>query len=304
MSILSDKEFLKNKRVKFFTRSFNLKLYRYSCGLYDGLSDIPVVRLTDQSADGYFYTMLAYKDCDIAINVDEDAFIVNIEAVLELADYVVEKGYANAGCPDGGGFCPRSGNPIVTNPFFNIFNLELIRTKFSKADIKSTHYPDIKQRLIAEFPPELLITRYDLDRYEYEPYYQFFIWLAANFKTLYLPSKVHSDGISTILLDNGGKELCMHSWFARFYNMPTIFVKLVQSDKGRQKQRIDRLIHEAYAIRNLPLPGFNLSDYIQFFLDSIIRWIIKVPQRIARWPYKLRRKLAAFSSSIYSSTNK
>lgn len=293
MSILSDKEYIKNKRVKFFTRSFDLKLYRYSCGLYNGLSDIPVVRLTDQSADGYFYTMLSDTECDIAINVDEDAFIVNIEAVLELANLVVEKGYANAGCPDGGGFCPRSGNPIVTNPFFNIFNLELIRTKFSKAGVKSVHYPDIKKQLIESFPPERLITKYDFDRYEYEPYYQFFFWLAANFNTLYLPSKRHCDGISTILLDNNGNELCMHSWFARFYNMPTIFVKLIQSDRGRQKQRIDRLIHEAYSIRNIPLPSFNIFDYLQFFSNNIIRWIIKVPQRISRWPYKLKRKLTA-----------
>lgn len=296
MSILSDKEYLRNKRVKFFTRSFNLKLYRYSCGLYNGLSDIPIVRLTDQSADGYFYTMLSDTECDIAINVDEDAFIVNIEAVLELANQVVEKGYANAGCPDGGGFCPRSGNPIVTNPFFNIFNLELIRTKFSKADVKSVHYPDIKKRLIENFPTERLITKYDFDRYEYEPYYPFFFWLAANFNTLYLPSKRHSDGISTILLDNDGNELCMHSWFARFYSMPTIFVKLIQSDRGRQKQRIDRLIHEAYSIRNIPLPNFSLFDYLRFFSNSIIRWIIKVPQRVSRWPYKLKRKLAALKN--------
>lgn len=44
-------------RIKIFCRSFDLKLYRYSRGLYEQLG-IPVVRLTDQSADGYFYTML------------------------------------------------------------------------------------------------------------------------------------------------------------------------------------------------------------------------------------------------------
>ena len=38
-------------KIKFFTRSFDLRLYRCSKGLYEGLG-YPLVRLTDCSADG------------------------------------------------------------------------------------------------------------------------------------------------------------------------------------------------------------------------------------------------------------
>lgn len=211
--------------------------------------------------------------------------------MFALVDRVVEGGYANAGCPDGGGWCPRSGNPIVTNPFFNVFNLALIRTKFSSSAVKAFSYPDHKEEMVAAFPPERLETRYTFDRYEYEPYYPFFLWLAYNFKTLYLPSRRHEDGISTILLDEQGRTLCMHSWFARFYTTPSWAVKFFEPERGRQKARIDALIHEAYEERALALPQFHLLDQCAFFGNKVIRWIIKVPQRISRWPYKIKRKL-------------
>src|SRR5574344_1345122 len=119
-----------NYRIKIFTRSFSLELYSLAKPLFATMG-IPIVRLTDQTADGYFYTMLSDLDCDVAVNIDEDCFVVNPQAILDLAQVVVENDYANAGCPDGGSGCPRGGNPIVTNPFFNVLNLKLIRTKFT-----------------------------------------------------------------------------------------------------------------------------------------------------------------------------
>ena len=72
---------------------------------------------------------------------------------------MVIHGYANAGCPDGGGGCPRAGNPLVTNPFFNVFNLELIRTKFiSKKDVQAFHYESVKQEMKSQFPMDMLET--------------------------------------------------------------------------------------------------------------------------------------------------
>lgn len=277
-------------RIKIFTRSFDLHLYSYSRGLYSMLG-IPVVRLTDQTADGYFYTMLADMDCDIAINIDEDAFLVSPDAMMELVKTVIEGGYANAGCPDGGGFCPRGGNPIVTNPFFNVFNLKLIRTRFSKAAVKSFSYPEVRNRMVDAFPKERLETKWDFDRYDYEPYYPFFFWLAYNFKTLYLPSARHEDGISTVLLTPDGQVICRHSWFARFYNTPDWAVRFFEPERGRQKARIDALIHETYADRGLKVPEFGVADHLAFLFNKVVRWTIKVPQRISRWPYKLKKKL-------------
>jgi len=252
--------------VYIFSRSFDLRLYRLSKGLYDGIECNGVRRMTDCSADGYFLRMLEDKECDIAINIDEDAFITDPQAVNDLVALMLEKGYANIGCADAGDGLPRSGNPLVTNPFFNIFNLNLIRSKFDKEALK----------------------QYDEG---IEPYYRFFLWMADNFEILYLPSERHKDGISTILRDSQGRMVCQHSWFARFYTMPSCVVRLIQPSCGMQKSRIDALIGESYAFRQMPLPHFGVADSMAFAANKLIRWIIKVPQRISRWPHKLIRKI-------------
>ena len=279
-----------NLKIKIFCRSFDLRLYRLSKAFYEGMG-FPCVRLTDQSADGYFYTMLKDKECDIAINVDEDCFVTNPAAVMELVDFVVKNGYANAGCPDGG-LNMRAGNPLVTNPFFNIFDLRLIRTKFSREAVKSFRYADHKEAMIAAFDVDALGGNYTFDRPQViEPYYQFFLWLAANFKTLYLPSEKHADGVSTLLYDPQGRELCAHSWLSRFYSVPSIVVRLFQRNAGKQKERIDALIRYAAAERGgeVVLPKEHWYNTLQFTADKCVRWLIKVPQRIVAWPAKYRR---------------
>ena len=82
---------LNGVRLKIFTRSFDLQLYSYVRELFRCF-DVPIVRLTDQTADGYFYTMLKDTECDVAINIDEDAFVVNPEAVIDLVEFVIANG--------------------------------------------------------------------------------------------------------------------------------------------------------------------------------------------------------------------
>ena len=258
-------------RIKIFTRSFDLRLYRLAKGLFRDWKDadgnpIPCVRLTDQSADGYFYTMLRDRECDVAINIDEDAFIVDPQAVLDLVGVLLEGGYANIGCSDGDE-ATTGRDPVVTNPFFNVFNLQLIRSKFDRK--KLVRRPD--------------------DR---EPYYPFFHWMAASFPTCYLPCRKHADGITTVALDGQGRILCLHTWFSRFYSMPSWIVRRIEPTQRTQRTRIDAVIREAYALRGLPIPTFSLTDRLAFAGNKAIRWLIKVPQRIARWPYKLKRKIA------------
>ena len=258
-------------RIKIFTRSFDLRLYRLANGLFCDWKDaegrpIPCVRLTDQSADGYFYTMLRDTDCDVAVNVDEDAFILDPDAVLALVDTLLEGGYANIGCSDGDP-ATTGRDKTVTNPFFNILNLSLIRTRFDRS---------LMQRRLEDA----------------EPYYPFFHWMAATFPTLYLPARRHADGTTTVALDPQGRELCLHTWFSRFYSMPSWIVRRIEPEQGTQKARIDAVIREAYGRRGLPLPVFGLGDRLAFAGNKAVRWIIKVPQRVSRWPYKLKRRLA------------
>lgn len=254
-------------RVKIFTRSFDLRLYRCSRGLYDMLG-IPVVRLTDKSADGYFRAMLRDEDCDIAVNIDEDAFVVGPQALLDLIRTVEREDYANAGCRDSGEALPRSGDPAVTNPFFNILNLRLIRSRLDWHKLR----------------------RHDTDL---EPYYPLFRWMAEEFETLYLPAAKHPDGISTILYDPENRAICMHSWFARFYSMPAWVSGRIQKGLAdAQRGRIDALMQEAYRLRGMDVPSFGRRDRLTFALDGIARWCIKIPQRITRWPGKLHRRIS------------
>lgn len=281
-------------RIKIFCRSFDLKLYRLSKGLYESWG-FPCVRLTDQSADGYFYTMLKHTDCDIAINIDEDCFITNKQAVLDLVNYVIDQKIANAGCPDGGTWCPRGGNPLITNPFFNVFNLNLIREKFSKQAIQDYDYGQYRSQLESAFPQEFLYKDrpYNFDNSRYlEPYYPFFLWMAGNMKTLYLHNERYSDGWTTILHNHKGEEMCRHTWLARFYSMPSFIVKHWQPTAGAQQRRIDVVIDYAYQIQNIEKPNFGFFDKLSFTGNKIIRWCIKVPQRIMGWPKKLKRKLS------------
>ncbi len=277
-------------RIKFFCRSFDLRLYTLSKRFYEDLG-YPCVRLTDQSADGYFYTILDDTACDIAINVDEDCFLLDPQAVLRLVDYVVANGYASAGCPDGGEELPRSGNPIVTNPFFNIFDLRQIRTKFSREAVRRFRYTDRKAEMIAAFDASSLGGHYTFDRPAViEPYYAFFLWLADNFTTLYLTPRRHTDGIATILYDPAGNALCAHAWFARFYAIPSMVVRLFQPNAGKQKARIDALIaFSAEACgKDLP-PKERWQDSLRYAFDKCVRYLIKGPQRIAAWPAKYHR---------------
>lgn len=279
--------------IKIFCRSFDLKLYRLSKGLYESWG-FPCVRLTDQSADGYFLTMLKHTDCDIAINVDEDCFITNKQAVLDLVDYVVKNQIANAGCPDGGGWCPRGGNPLVTNPFFNVFNLKLIRERFSTQAVKEYDYRKYRSQLESSFPIEFLYNGrpYCFDNSKYlEPYYPFFLWMAGNVKTLYLHNKRGEDGWTTILFNHKGEEMCRHTWLARFYSVPPFIVKHWQPTAGAQQQRINTVINDAYQLQQMEKPEFGFLDKISFIGNKIIRWCIKIPQRIAGWPKKIMRHL-------------
>lgn len=272
-------------RIKFYCRSFNKELYQLSKRLYED-AGYPCVRLTDQTADGYFFRMLEDETCDIAINVDEDCFIADLGAVLALARKVETEGWVNAGCSDAGPGVPRKGDAVVTNPFFNVFNLHLIRKSWNA------------YRLI----PELRKDSYK----GIEPYYNFFHWMVKTFpgKTLYLDNQKYVDRVTTMLfppIDSQAESsatddrcpFCLHTWFARQYT-PSILTRLFEGNdlKGvNHHQRIDAVIDEAYCRRGMRRPSYTALHQLGFMFDASLRWAVKIPQRIAGWPNKIKRKL-------------
>ena len=198
--------------VKVFTRSINYELYRMS-GRCLGL-DLPRMRLVNTTADGYFFRMLEDTSCDWAINVDEDAFVVNADAILGLLDYMKQNGYVNAGMSDG--ILVRPCNPAITNPFFNILNLSAIREKFDMEEIKGFDYLRHRDHILAKLPQKLRQMGEDrLSMTQEEPFYNFFFWLAYHFPTLYLDAEMHPDGISAVLKNHQGEPMLYHSWFSR-----------------------------------------------------------------------------------------
>lgn len=284
-------------RIKFYCRSFSKELYTLSSRLYEA-AGYPCVRLTDQTADGYFVTMLSDLDCDVAINVDEDCFITDLDAVLALAEKVVAEQWVNIGCSDDGVGCPRGGHPLVTNPFFNVFNLRLIRTRWqgkqTLAEIQKFDFAAHRDELRAHFDSlslsrEMFRDRLFFDNADNEPYYNFFFWLVLQFpgQTHYLDNCKHTDGVTTSLY------FCLHTWFARFYHPFRITYLFEGNNLGiDHERRIDAIIDEAYAARHLSRPQFGSTDRMNFFFDGLQRWSVKIPQRIANWPNKLRRRFS------------
>ncbi|MCL1868555.1 MAG: hypothetical protein FWF72_06410 [Paludibacter sp.] len=217
---------LSDYKIIIFTRSMNAKLFELSS---DSIS-LPFkhIRMKNTTALGYFYDLLKY-DVDYAINIDEDAFVFDNERLLLLLKYCISNNYVNCGFPDGGVLDVRHENPIVTNPFFNIFDVKKINEKLDYQLIENF---DFKKYDYESYSPKHLFSGSDY-KYSYnpDPYYPFFLWLNMNFKCLYLNATTYkeNDGYTTILEDNQGKPFLYHTWFSRFYEKNPIHTKRINN---------------------------------------------------------------------------
>lgn len=182
-------------------------------------------RMIFTTADGYLYKLLD-NNVDFVINIDEDAFVIDNQKLEKLLQYVIDNNYINCGMPDGGVVDIRKHNPLVTNPFFNILNVKEIRKQFDVKEIiknYSSHNPEFEKYS----PYHLMKNKFAYDYFE--PYNPFFVWLATNFKTLYLDAEVHTDGLSTILKDHLNQPFLLHSWYSRFYGVDQMHTKRINN---------------------------------------------------------------------------
>lgn len=203
---------LSNYKVAIFTRSMNYRLFKLS----KNTIKLPFkhYRFTFTSAQGYLYDILKY-DIDYAINIDEDAFVIDNYALLELLKYCVSNKVVNCGVRDGGILTIRHGNPLVTNPFFNIFDVKTIKKHFSQGNISKFLNQEIDYKLLL---PNNLPFEYNLSN-DYEPFYPFFLWLNVNFKVYYLNAEQHHDGFTTIVYNHLNHKIIYHSWYSRVYGL-------------------------------------------------------------------------------------
>ncbi|MCL2597330.1 MAG: hypothetical protein FWD66_06680 [Paludibacter sp.] len=217
---------LSEYKILIFTRSMNSKLFKM-CS--DAIT-VPFkhIKVKYSSPLGYFYDLLKY-DIDYAINIDEDAFVFDNQRLESLLKYCIANNYVNCGFPDGGVLSIRKQNPIVTNPFFNIFDVKKIKERLNYKAIENF---DFKRFDYEKYAPKHLFTGSDYEySYNPDPYYPFFLWLNMNFKCLYLSAATYdkNDGYTTILNDHQGQPFLYHTWFSRFYEQNTIHNKRINN---------------------------------------------------------------------------
>ncbi len=126
-----------NLEINIITRSKNKNLYNEMIKRFNYNYDNKI-RFTNfqgfgDAATEYIYHILV-NDYDWVINIDEDCFVFDEYELLMLLNYMKNNNYDYCGIPDGGVCIHRFHNPLVMNPFFNIFNVKKIREKIKNVD--------------------------------------------------------------------------------------------------------------------------------------------------------------------------
>lgn len=205
-------------RVAIATRSMSLELYHLSGEFLNfeepqlnGPYEWTRYRIIGTSALDYFQQLLKL-DADWVVNIDEDAFLFDPQALIDLIEAMEHGGYSACGMPDGGVVPIRRHHPIACNAFFNIFDMRRVRRVWTDwQHAAESPYQTEFARFMAPFA-----NRGPAAFDDFEPYYGlFFSILAANQKILYLEGEEWNDGISTLLKTPSGAPFLLHAWYAR-----------------------------------------------------------------------------------------
>lgn len=198
--------------------------------------DWKYIRVMESGADSYLDFLIDEEyDTKWVFNLDEDCFLINHQAVENLVSYLQSNDYDYCGIQDGGSIPVRIHNPLVSNPFFNLFNTEKINhvekdyydREYNPAEIAEKYSHFIKHKN----------GRYEFDLFE--PFYRQFFWLLENgFKPFFMNARPFDEekylviapllrvipyyNSPTMLLDHNNEELALHTWHSRFYNYPNI----------------------------------------------------------------------------------
>lgn len=228
--------------IKIVTNYQSDELYSISKSFYE---DLEYEKIGINGSNGFYsFNFLNYvisnndfKDIDFMIYIDEDCFIINKNALLNLVNYVIENNIDCIGMPDGGVIQHRAHNPVAINQFFCILNLKKIREKYNVNVVNNTKYTIDLQKHI----PYHLMKKDNMICYDdFEPYYKLFFWMLKNgFNIEYLDAYSFSGDITTTVLKNHeGIDFAYHTWYARGWNNPN------------HKERILKIIKHCNYIKN------------------------------------------------------
>lgn len=209
--------------IKIVTNYQNSKLYSISKSFYEDL-EFECIGLNGSNGFyginclNYIMTDKLFNNVDWVIYIDEDCFITNKNAMLELLYFQIENNIHCSGMPDGGVVRHRQHNPISINAFFTILHLSELKKKYNSDVMLSMKYNTDLNKYI----PHTLINKHLVNYDDFEPTYKLFFWLLRNnYNLLYLNAKdLLFDNYTTILENHLGVDFAYHTWFARKFNTP------------------------------------------------------------------------------------
>ncbi len=187
-----------NNQITVYSRSNNDFLFdRMKSFIPEGIEVIKCDQFQDwHQADKYLYHIIDNCPTRWAVNIDIDCYVYDWSELLKDVKFIDRHDLCVMGMPDSIDYHPqRFHSKHAMNPFFNIFNVEIIRELKEKDGFT---WEEIAQTKIG--------------RENGEPFHGFFQWLAINKTPYKMNTYVHFDGITT----QGGNML-YHTWYSRHY---------------------------------------------------------------------------------------
>jgi hypothetical protein len=129
-----------------------------------------------------------------AVIIDEDCFVYNFKAIVDMIEYMKENDFTHAGMPDRGVCDHRTLQWTTLNPFFNIINCNKIR---ELGGLEKIDKPGFMSAPTFEIFDDLYLQMWKVGR------------------PLYLDAIPLLDNYSTNLKDHTGNLFAAHSWMSR-----------------------------------------------------------------------------------------
>ena len=211
-------------------RALNERLCDKSLMLASGLG-FDQKLLWNTSALGYL-TQLFTLGYDWVVSMDEDVFIWDCKAVLELIEYMKAENYVCCGVSEG----VRKCNPVVVNPFFTIINVGAMRDSFDLEKIRQCKITDEMKEGVPEH-----MKRDDSSYVTFEGYYSLFYWILKQGRMLYLDCErvPEIDPVrkwAMVVRNHLDVEFMVHCWWSReYYKDPKRFEKIERYAEGRKE---------------------------------------------------------------------
>jgi len=158
--------------------------------------------------------------------IDEDCLLYDIQHTHDIISYMKENSIDIMGVPDGGMLKHRTHRPDVPNLFFVVIDT---------AKLKNLDWDELR---LYPTPQGECTSEYAYDNFE--PYYKTLCYMneKLNYNFVPLEGKGILDDRTTEVYFNG-QPICLHTWFARKYNVDIIQTKRINKaiTYGLSKQK-------------------------------------------------------------------